>query len=408
MSNGLVALERPEITAERVLAPVPLQQFLDVYWGKRHLVVRRNDSGHYGSIFRFADVDRYLALAARHPEARLQLGQKGVSRKASVQEVEARELYAAVSSGATVLLESIDRCWPAAAELALVLSEAFSARVKVNVYMTPAGYQGAPLHPDIQDVFVLQMEGSKDWTLYEERVYEAVETLEHTRNMGYSVPPFGSDPQVAEQTSLEQGDLLYIPRGLLHRAVAPPTTPSLHLTVCVTPVYWVDFLKAAVEVLSIQHSELGRSLPPGFERDPAVRGALQGEFAALLALVQDHASLEQTAAVFARARARRRSNPADGHFEQLLRADELTDDTVVERRRGLTPILEVHDDSAVLTFGTGQVKTAANLRSALELVCNRERFRVRDLPDTLSPKSKAVLVQRLIREGLLRTQSLPD
>lgn len=404
-NHQVTAAEQGALTAERIFSPLSLEQFIGGYWGKRHLVVHRNDPEHYGGLFRLADVDRYLAVAAKSGDAWLSIGQGGkVNRRLRAQEVDVKDLYAAVHGGATILLESTNRCWAPTAELAAELGHALSARVKVNVYMTPPGQQGAPIHPDIQDVFVLQMEGAKEWHIYEDRAYEPVETLEHTTLLGYPHPEISQDPPLAERTVLEPGDLLYLPRGVLHRAIAPPDRPSLHLTVCATPTYWVDFLKATVEALSLDHPELAEPLPPGFERDAAVRESLRGDLAALLRLAADHASFDRVADLFARARSRAEANPADGHFEQLLRLEEIQMETQVERRRGRQPWVEVEGDAVRLHFGTSHIQAAAALAPVFEFVRDHPRFRVRDLPDTLSAQSKRVLVQRMIREGLLRAR----
>ena len=329
-------LAGPAVSAARLLAPLSLPEFLARHWGREHLVLHRSDPSHYSGLFSFEDVDRYLALAGRDPAAQAAVGQAGAPpRSLRLQGLDARELYGQFQAGATVMLEAIERFWPAAAELAADLGEALGARVKVNVYLTPPGRQGAPIHPDVQDVFVLQLEGAKDWYVYDEAAHEPVATLAFAPHIGRRAPGYEREPPLAERTLLERGDLLYLPRGRVHRAVAPAATPSLHWAVCVTPVYWVDVLKAAVELASADHPELARPLPPHFERDPALREALRPLFAEALGLVAEHASFDRTADLFAQAaRARGRAYPADGHFGQLVRLGEIAADTVMERRRG--------------------------------------------------------------------------
>lgn len=392
-------------SVERIFAPLSLQEFVDGYWCRQHLVLHRNDRDYYSRLFRFADVDRYLAVAATAGDAWLSLVKDGkVTSRRRIQETDVRDLYREVNGGTTVLLESTNRCWAPTAELASSLGQALSARVKVNVYMTPPGQQAAPIHPDIQDVLVLQTEGAKEWYLYAERLYQAVETLEHRVNLGYARPAQPESLDLAEQTMLKPGDLLYVPRGMLHRAVAPPDRPSLHLTVCVTPTYWVDFLKVAVEALSLEEEGLAGALPPGFEHDGAVREPARAQFQEMLRRLAERASFDRTADAFARARNRTEVNPADGHFAQLLRLEEIAMDTWVEQRRGRFPRFEVSGETALLSFGAGQVQLPASLSPALDFVCRHPRFRVAELPGSLSEQSKKVLVQRLIREGLLRAR----
>ena len=145
---------------DHLLSPVSSEEFLERYWEKEHLLIQDRPADHYGDLFSFADVDRYLRVAANNPAARMSvLGDGGPMRKVPVRGAEIGDLYRAFDGGATVMLDSIDRSWPPAAALVESLSAALGAAVKVNVYMTPPGRQGAPLHPDIQDVLVLQLAG---------------------------------------------------------------------------------------------------------------------------------------------------------------------------------------------------------------------------------------------------------
>src|SRR5436305_13147654 len=110
------------------------------------------------------------------------------------------------------------------------------------------------------------------------------------------------EPPLRERTTLRQGDFLYIPRGLPHKAVAPADSPSLHLTVCITPVSWVDFLKAAVEAASLDQPELARAVSPGFVNRAAARQGLSGQFAEMLGRFAAAASFERTLDTVVRSR----------------------------------------------------------------------------------------------------------
>ncbi len=73
------------------------------------------------------------------------------------------------------------------------------------------------------DVFILQVSGRKKWTVYTPTTESP---LSHTPETDALKP--GGEP--SWQGTLEQGDLLYMPRGWWHAAVACDE-PTLHLTV---------------------------------------------------------------------------------------------------------------------------------------------------------------------------------
>jgi ribosomal protein L16 Arg81 hydroxylase len=391
---------------EDVIAPLTLQEFFAGYWERRHLVIHREDTAHYGPLFSFADVDRWIAAAQSNPaDLLLVVSPPGSGRKTErkkLRDVSLGQLYATFHAGNTLVLENIEKSWEPVAALAASLAEAFSARVHVNLYMTPANAQGAPLHPDVQDVFVLQMEGAKDWYFYEQREGLCLETLTYLKELRGKVKPVMEEPPLLERTTLHQGDFLYIPRGLPHRAVAPADSPSLHLTVCITPVSWVDFLKAAVEVASIDRTDLTKAVSPGFLHGRQGSPGLAEEFAAMLARFGQAASFERTLDTVTRARQQPPRYPADGHFAQLVRLGEVGPETLVHRRDGFTPVVELADDGASIRFAGSPVAGPAVLGPALAHIRDHESFRVRDLPGEVDDESKLVLVRRLIRDGLLR------
>lgn len=394
---------------EDIIAPVVPGEFFAKYWERRHLFIHREEPSRYGPLFSFADVDRWIAAAQGNPaELLLVVPPPGSGRKTerkSLRDVNLGQLYAAFHAGNTLVLENIQKSWPPVAQLAASLSEAFSARVHVNMYMTPANAQGAPVHPDVQDVFVLQMEGAKDWYIYEQREDLCLETLSYLKELRAGSGPDMEHLSLVERTTLRQGDFLYIPRGLPHKAVAPADSPSLHLTVCITPISWVDFLKAAVEVASIDCPDLARAVSPGFVNRPQAPPGLAGQFAEALRRLTAAASFERTLDTVRRSRLQAPQYPADGHFAQLVRLAEITPETIVLRRAGLMPLVERAESGVSIRFASSAVGGPAAMAPALEHIRDHASFRVRDLPGALDDNGKTVLVRRLVREGLLRAET---
>jgi lysine-specific demethylase/histidyl-hydroxylase NO66 len=394
---------------EDVIAPVTTEEFFADYWEQRHLVIHRDEPAHRSPLFSFADADRWITCAQSDPaDLLLIVPPAGSGRKLErrrLRDVNLGQLYAAFHAGHTLVLEDIQKASPPVAQLTASLAEAFSARVSVNMYMTPANVQGAPLHPDVQDVFVLQMEGAKDWYLYEQREDLCLETLTYRKELRGRVKPEMEEPPLIDRTTLRSGDFLYIPRGLPHKAVAPADSPSLHLTVCITPVSWVDFLKAAVEVASIDRPELARAVNPGFLSRTEARQNLSCRFVAMIEQFAGSASFERTLDTVVRSRTQPPYFPADGHFAQLARLGEIGLDSLVHRRAGLSPVVEHDADGAAISFAASRVNGPAALSPALMHIHAHSRFRVRDLPGGLDDESKVVLVRRLVREGLLRAET---
>ena len=75
---------------------------------------------------------------------------------------EAKRLH---GEGFTITVRSAERSDPDLAKLAAEFRADFQAPVNIHLYCTPAGEHGFGWHYDVEDVFILQCEGSKDYSL---------------------------------------------------------------------------------------------------------------------------------------------------------------------------------------------------------------------------------------------------
>lgn len=128
--------------------------------------------------------------------------------------VEEQLVRGLMESGSTVVLHEMRAFIPSIQKECLALEQHFPGWISTNSYLTPQDRQGFPPHCDSHDVFILQMEGSKTWTIEANVV-----------NLNGSRAKRGNTSKV----HMDPGDLLYIPTGVKHYAVAGRTN-SLHLT----------------------------------------------------------------------------------------------------------------------------------------------------------------------------------
>jgi ribosomal protein L16 Arg81 hydroxylase len=301
------------------------------------------------------------------------------------------------------VLNHLEISWPPLAQLVAGLGRAFCAQVGVNAYLTAKGTQTFPLHLDDQDNFILQVEGEKNWRL-NERAQRPVHRGRLSYDPDLAYPSFWgprppATPQLAE-LRLRPGDLLYIPRGMPHCAVAEHAS-SLHLTVSITPLYWLDFLKAALEQAHLHAPELRHALPPGFVGDASLRAGLKQRFASALQSFLDHLSFDQTLDVVLRNRVRVQGFPPDGHLAHLDRLADLRLDSRLCHRPGILCMVEADDRFATIRFGPQHLQAPTRIRPALEFIRDRPRFAVADIPG-LDDEGKIVLARRLLQGGLLR------
>lgn len=411
---SILANERQEartsgaLDFEALVSPISPGEFFDRYWAKSILVLHRQDPEYYGDLFTLEDVDRCLHLAAPSQATVLELvappGSGRQTRTLQVTAISKDRIYDAYLTGDTVRLIGVEKFWPPIALLIADLQEALNATVGANLFLTPAHSQGFAMHFDLVDVMVLQLAGAKQWFIWEPTYEKPTETKLVRQSLKDLTVKDESKLTLREEILLKPGDFFYMPRGYYHKALAVDEL-SLHLTFSIHPLYWMDFLHRAFEIAALEEPELRGELPPGFANNPKVQQVMSKTFATIMQKFKEKASFDATLRSMSEEWIGARHFPVDGHFAALSSLSELNQDTLVERRHGLIPVLETSGVSVAIKFGPNRVQGPAALVPALEFVRDNRRFRIADLPGALSAESKVVLIRRLIREGLLKPVS---
>ena len=173
------------------------------------------------------------------------------------------ELFA---SGHTIVLQALHRFWPPLVEFAGALSADLAHPVQINAYITPKQSQGFSAHYDVHDVFVLQIAGSKRWVIHDPVHPDPLPNQPWTRYRSAVESRAAEDPSADHV--LEEGDVLYLPRGFIHSAEALGGV-SVHLTIGIHSHTRHDLVRSLLE-LAEEDPRLRRSLPLGIDvGDPA-------------------------------------------------------------------------------------------------------------------------------------------
>lgn len=126
--------------------------------------------------------------------------------------------------GATGVLEAVNELHPNVREMTEAVSRRLYARVSANAYFSFGKTSGFGVHNDDHDVIVLQIEGRKRWRFWESREDKCKATVHDSES-----PP---STLATEEILLNEGDVLYVPKGTWHDVIALGE-PSLHITVSV-------------------------------------------------------------------------------------------------------------------------------------------------------------------------------
>lgn len=390
-----------------LLWPTTPEEFFSRYWSKSTLFLSRGDRGYYNDLLTLADVDRCLLAAVSDTTSKsLQVVTPPTSgrRKSEImpaQGMSKDRLYDAYLTGDTIRIIGVEKYWPPLALLIASMQEEIAAKLGVNLFLTPARSQAFPFHFDSVDVFVIQLAGSKKWTIWEP-THELPLALQIAEPyLARIMERDESKLKLREECVLEAGDALYMPRGFYHKAVAQDEL-SLHLSITIESMYWLDFFRRAFELAALGDAELREEVPPKFVHNGSLRESMEATFKHLLARFSEKVSFDAAYESLVEDQVRVRYFPADGHFAALERLHEINPRTLLERRRGLTCLVETNEKTAAIRFGPNRVEGPLAVAPAFEYMRDHRVFRVSDLPGILSEESMVVLVRRLIREGLLR------
>ena len=131
-----------------------------------------------------------------------------------------------VQRGASVVMNDVDSLTPGLAAVSAALEGAGLGKAQGNVYVSWKSHKAFPAHYDTHEVWAVQVEGEKTWNLWEGR---ADWPLAH--------PVFRNQPQaqheqakgrLRERVLMQPGDLLYLPRGWYHDALAEAPASRAH------------------------------------------------------------------------------------------------------------------------------------------------------------------------------------
>ncbi len=418
---------------ETVIAPITRTAFFAEYFERKHLVVKRGDPDYWQGLLTFADVDHVVStmglsapeitvtrndghaagtdrdMPARDPasdsdrppatdaDPAQPIGPADYAYDSGqIDPVRVAKLFA---DGGTVILSGLHERLPKLAQFCRALETEMSARVQTNIYLTPGGNQGFRPHYDSHDVIVLQLEGTKEWRIYD----SPVELPLASQGFEPGAVPIGEE---TDRFVLEPGDMAYVPRGLAHDAVATGET-SLHVTTGLMFRTWADLVAEAAQIMAHKDPAFRRALPPGFANAGYDLAALEPELRALLMRLHDTAPGASLLEAFRSDFIASRLPRVDGQLTQVAGLSDLT----AETRLGCRPDLFFELERVEGPEGTGpqmllsccgaEITLPAHVETPLTFALQTPEFTIADLPGDLDDAGRLVLLRRLIREGLV-------
>ncbi|MDJ0798869.1 MAG: cupin domain-containing protein [Calothrix sp. MO_167.B12] len=236
-------------TLQKILQPYSLESFLAENWAKQGIVIPGN-TDKFQHLFSWQHLNQLLNFH-KPDQLRFVLDHKDLPCS------NPREWVKQCKKGASLVISHVNKYIPELADLSWALEQEIGNNVAhTNIYCSWPSYQGFKAHYDTHEVFIMQIDGQKEWFVFEDTFkYPYSDELSK-----YHKPPEGT-PYI--NCILKPGDLLYIPRGHWHYAIAREQ-PSLHVTLgirCLTGREVLESLFNKVQKNIQQESTWRQNLP---------------------------------------------------------------------------------------------------------------------------------------------------
>jgi len=166
--------------------------------------------------------------------------QQTVDRTGSQQLVPVFELVGQhLGRGASLVLNEVESLLPKIRLITDAITSELNSKVSANIYVSQKNHQAFGSHYDKTDVYVLQTLGSKRWRIYEGQIESPVL---HPMFRGESKEQLTKlKGKVEQEFVMNAGDLLYLPRGRFHDALATEG-PSIHISIAVSEPKGLDYV----------------------------------------------------------------------------------------------------------------------------------------------------------------------
>ncbi|WP_338844666.1 cupin domain-containing protein [Massilia sp. W12] len=220
-----------------------------------------------------------------------------------------------LKQGATIRVAHIEHYLPSLSRFCRGLEQVLQIPIRANLYMTPPFSQGFQPHFDLDDIFVVQVLGQKEW-------------FWHPNYANQAALPNTDMPFVSSKHSLlgapkpimmKAGDVLYLPRGFMHEARTDEVA-SIHITFAPIGTTLGKFIEQMVRKLTISDVRLRRtvSFAPDQENDEQVLDQLASEIRSCLEGLTTRQALSEAAEFMRQSMSRHRNPDLQGKLLEAL------------------------------------------------------------------------------------------
>ncbi len=386
-----------EMTFAKLMAPVSLDEFLDTYFGKKplHISGSREKTGEvcdwvaFNDLLQMTDVwssDNFKMVLDTETLPASDYCRRTVSRdNFGILQPDRKQVGSLLDEGATIVLDRVERLSRGVRSVTEAIEMGTCSRVSCNAYCSQEQHKAFPSHFDTTDVFAVHVEGRKTWRIYTGRFEHPME------RDGFRHPSFTPEyhekakGELLMEVELKPGDILYLPPGVYHDALAS-TEACLHLSFTLSGPTGLDYLQFVLS--GLEDLPIMRQVMPSYD-DPH---AHQRHLDKLVAEVSEIIGQADTGSQFRKM--------------QHEKAHEALSDVALPHRRGQTMhrvrargarVVRRGKESQMIT-AVGKAALPDNVEPMVKWMFERDYFKQSDLAESfpdVPKRARLELIQSL-------------
>jgi bifunctional lysine-specific demethylase and histidyl-hydroxylase MINA len=395
----------PPFSFDAIMAPLGAERFFAEYEGKQPLHLK-GAADKFAAVMTWARLNDLLGQATiwSHNTLKLLLDKEPIPAAryctteidrngGQVLRPDANKVKEYLKRGATLVANDIDHLSPGLTAFADAMEQALGGKVQGNLYLSSRGRPGFGAHFDTHDVYAVHVEGTKTWHIYEGRaqdpiahpLFKSLSREHHEQAKGAKI----------SDVHMEPGDLLYLPRGQYHDALADEEG-TVHIAFGVTYPIGFDVMTLLFDRVAAE-PEFRANLP---RPDGPAAGALTAHLAALGERIQtilaEPATAAQIAALQRGFRYARHAYDLPGLLEQPA------EDRFRVRAKGIRMVQQGGRYGLVQEGSRAATEVPAEVSPMVAWVLERREFTRDDLAAAFPERQSAQIAQLLRDLGAMR------
>lgn len=391
--------QKLELFADLV-SPLSPITFFKEYFEKKELLLQNRPKNRLNNLLTIQDIDEALLLGIIPVES-IKMSQKGyiphnhwsiVDREVGVLP-DAGKIFQELENGNSLILNKLHFYLPKLNRFINQFKRELMCQAWTNIYITPSNFQAFGRHYDTHDVCILQIEGQKMWRLYDTPLILPDESQHYTKT-GFDLTAM----EIRRELILNKGDFLYIPRGMVHEAVAKDSL-SAHITIGFRVPRIIDIVKKLTESAVEQAYFRQTLLTVTTEDHQALEVEIKKKLYQLIATFSFEEILERHRKGIIKERFK---TPNDYTLQHIVALNNITENTKIRRRKDVYYNTYLKERIFYVQIDQQIKEYPFFLQPLLEsILTTKEGVQITNLVGHFGIKEKIKLVKQLIRDRII-------